>query len=117
MTSMDQPSKVVKRSLRQLAALANEEELRRALLPLAAEFDEWRAGRLESGELVGIIHRFHDGPAREIWKDYAYARDPALARAIATGVIERDKVPAEVLEFLGGAIECYARESQVGDSS
>jgi len=112
MTPNDQPSKVVKRSMRQLAALANEEELRRALPPLAAAFDEWRAGRLESGELVDIIHRFHDGPAREIWKDFAYARDSALARAIATGVIERDKVPADVLEFLGSAIEYYGQDSR-----
>jgi hypothetical protein len=114
---MDQPSKAVKRHLRQLAALAHEEDLRRALLPLASAFDEWRAGRLQSGELADVIHRFHDGAAREIWKSYTYAHDSAVARAIATGVLERDKVPPEVLEFLGNTIEHYAMESPGDDSS
>jgi len=36
---MEPPTKAVKRALRELAAGAHEEELRRALLPIAAAFD------------------------------------------------------------------------------
>jgi hypothetical protein len=45
---MDQPAKSVKREMRRLAAAAHEEELRRALLPVAAAFEEWRAGQAVS---------------------------------------------------------------------
>ena len=107
---MEQPSKVMKRSLRQLAALAHDEELRRALLPLAAAFEEWRAGRLESADLVEVIHQFHDGQAREIWKRYTYDPDTGVAQAIASGVIDRDKVPSDVLEHLRNAIQHFAKD-------
>jgi len=60
--------KPIKRMLREQAARAHEEELRRALLPLAAAFDRWRAGELDSFALSDLIHEFHDGESREIWK-------------------------------------------------
>ncbi len=62
---MEPPTKAVKRALRELAARAQGKDLRRALLPVSAALDELKAGRLESGDLVQIIHEFHDGPARE----------------------------------------------------
>ena len=109
---MEQPTKAVKRSLWQLAAFAHEEELRRALLPLAAVFDQWRAGQLGSGELTEIIHEFHDGPARELWKKYnSGPLEFAVAHAIVSGVIEKEAVPADVIEHCRGAIEFFATTS------
>jgi len=35
--------------------LAHEEELRRALVPLAEKFDLWRQGQVSSGKLALII--------------------------------------------------------------
>ncbi len=96
--------------MRELAALAHEEELRQALIPLAEAFEQWRAGRVESGELVDAIHRFHNGAAREIWKRYAYDLDFGVARAIATGIIPRDKVPPDVLAHLSRMIEHFTPE-------
>ena len=55
-------SKRVKRLLRDAAAAAHEEELRRALLPVAEAFERWKAGQLGSGELSEIIHRSTRGP-------------------------------------------------------
>jgi hypothetical protein len=89
-----------------LAAAAHEEELRRALLPVAVAFEEWRAGRLGSGELTERIHEFHDGPARELYKTCnSGTLELAVAQAIVAGVLKRDAVPAEVLEHCKGAIE------------
>jgi len=105
---MEQPTKAVKRALRELAAVAHEEEMRRALLPVAAAFEQWHAGQLESGELADLIHRFHDGPARELYKRFTFQPDFAVAHSIAAGVIERDKVPPEVIEHCRCAIEFFA---------
>ena len=103
---MEPPTKPVKRTLRQLAALAHEEELRRALLPIAAAFGQWHAGQLGSGELAELIHSYHDGVARELYKRYNSGPiEFAVAHAIVSGVIERDTVPAEVLDYCRGAME------------
>jgi hypothetical protein len=101
-----EPTKSVKHALRRLSAVAHEEELQRALLPVATAFEEWRAGQLSSGELTERIHDFHQGPARELFKRY-HSGPPeyAVARAIVVGVLDRKAVPAEVLEHCKGAIE------------
>src|SRR5262249_62135187 len=62
--------KHIKRLLREHAATAHEEELRRALLPISEAFGRWARSELGSGELAEIIHRFHQGPARELWVRY-----------------------------------------------
>jgi hypothetical protein len=105
---MHELSKQAKRMLREQAGLAYEEELRRALLPLAEDFDRWRRGELESGELSERIHRFHQGPAREIWSTYHSGIETvAVAHAIHTGILQRENVPPELLESLGPALSFY----------
>jgi hypothetical protein len=107
---MREPTKSVKRALRSLSAVAHEEELRRALLPVATAFEEWRAGRLGSGELTERIHDFHEGPARELFKKYdSGPLEYAVAQAIVVGVLDRKAVPVEVLEHCKGAIELVER--------
>ncbi len=105
---MEPPTKAVKRALRELAARAHEEDLRRALLPVSAAFDEWKAGRLGSRGLAQIIHEFHDGPARELFKFYNGDHRAAVGYAIASGMLERDQASPAVLEHCRGAIEYFA---------
>ncbi len=111
--------KHLKRLLREHVALAHEEELRRALLPLADDFERWRRGEVSSGELSERIHEFHQGPAREIWKAYNYG-SPALsvAYAIHSGILRREQVPAELLEILGPSLESLEQQegSQVDEA-
>ena len=112
---MREPTKSVKRALRRLSAAADEEELRRALLPVAAAFEEWRAGQLGSGELTERIHDFHQGPARELFKRYySGPLEYAVAQAIVVGVLDRKAVPADVLEHCKGAIEFLEKTSGDG---
>jgi hypothetical protein len=61
---MGEMPKRVKHALREVAMRAHEEELRRAIVPLAEAFEQWRAGKVSSGELVDLIHNFHQGPAK-----------------------------------------------------
>jgi len=109
-TSADVPKRI-KRLLRELAAEAHEEELRRALVPLAEAFKRWEQRELGSGELSELIHKFHQGPARDLYLRYntPYLRT-SVAYAIVAGILDRTAIPAELLDHLAGAIEFYERE-------
>ena len=115
---MQDVPKHVKRLLREHAAAAHEEELRRALLPLAEAFKRWEKGELGSGELSELIHEFHQGPSRELWVRYnpgsTSRLDLPVAYAIATGVLDRTKVPAELLEHCARAIAFYEEQGAIG---
>jgi len=99
--------KRIKRLLREYAAAAHEEELRRALLPISEAFGRWARAELGSGEL-SVIHRFHQGPARELWVRYNTPHlEIPVAFAITTGVLGRETIPAELLAHLAGALRFY----------
>jgi hypothetical protein len=108
---MRDTSKRIKRLLREQAALAHEEELRRALLPLAAAFEEWKAGDLSSGALGVRIHEFHQGPSRRLFSKYNNAPlDTVVAYAIVSGILDASQVPDELQEHLSTAIAFYKKE-------
>ena len=105
---MPEASRRVKRLLREYAAAAYEEDLRRALLPVAEAFKRWERNELDSSELSEIIHKFHQGPARDLWLRYDTPyQDMAVAHAITTGLLKKDTVPAELLDYLAGPLRFY----------
>jgi hypothetical protein len=111
-TPHDMP-KHMKRALRDVATEAYEEELRRALLPLADAFEKWRAGQLDSGGLTALVHKFHDGAARDLFKKYNYGPlHLAVAEAIVSGALDRSRVPQELLEALERAIAFYEEQER-----
>ncbi len=102
----------MKRVLRDLSMKAHEEELRRGLLPLAQAFDDWRDGKISSGELTEIIHEFHQGSARDLFVRYNRGVLTAnVAHAVASGILSRSDVPEEALEYLEGLITFYGEEA------
>ena len=108
---MKERPKSLKRMIREWAGKAHDEELNRALAELAKAFKQWEKGSLSGAELNVRIHRFHQGESQEIFRSYATnRREVPLARAIATGVIERANVPAKVPERLVGLIEMYEKD-------
>ena len=107
--------KRIKRLLREYAGKAHEEDLRRALVPLAEAFKRWERGDLRSHEISDLIHVFHQGPARQIYLRYDRGSAPAVAGAIVAGILDRHEIPAELLNYLSGlitAFEDYAREDE-----
>ena len=108
---MAETPKRIKRLLREYAAVAHEGELRQALLPIAEAFKRWERGELDSGELSEVIHKFHQGPARDLWVRYDTAHlEMAVAFAITMGLLRRDAIPAELLDHLAGPLRFYAEE-------
>jgi len=98
--------KQTRKGLRELADKAYEEELRRALTPLAEAFERWRERTASSFEISGLIHEFHQGPSRRIWGTYnALKPDALVARAVALGLLARETLPAELAASLAQRIE------------
>jgi hypothetical protein len=94
--------------LRELADQAYEEELRRALTPLAEAFERWRARTASSFEISDLIHEFHQGPSRRIWGTYnALKPDALVARAVALGLLAGETLPAELAASLAQHIEAF----------
>lgn len=110
---MNKLPKRLRKLLREHRDRAWEAEMGCALGELAERFDQWRAGTLSAEELNDAVHVYHDGTGREIWKRYALGEpEPALAAAVARGVIERESLPPEVLEHLGPYLGLFASNTE-----
>jgi hypothetical protein len=98
-------TKSQKRRIRDLAAIAYERDLAAELGKLEAEFRRWRANEIDAYTLSNLIHRFHGGPARELFNRYdSSVLSFALAGAIRRGVVTEAEAGPEALEALAGLL-------------
>jgi hypothetical protein len=94
-------TKAQRRRIRELGGMAYERELSEHLTALESEFKRWRASEIDGFALSEAIHRFHQGPARDLFSKYESSYlDFAVANAIHRGVLSEDEVGADVLEGL-----------------
>jgi hypothetical protein len=108
---MPETTKRIKRLVREYAAIAHARELGQASRDLDVQFGRWRNGEINAAELNDVIHEFHDGPSRDIWRKYATNRlEAALGLAVAIGILRREGLPAELLQHLAGFIDFYQAE-------
>jgi len=95
-------TKAQRRRLRELGGIAYERDLSEHLTALESEFKRWRAGEIDAFALSEAIHRFHQGPSRDLFTQYEPSHlDFAVAHAIHRGVLTEDEAGAEALEALG----------------
>lgn len=94
--------KAIKRALRSLVGLAHETELRKALEELHGDFRTWKSGGIDSFELSDRIHKFHDGPNRDIYLRYSSRLDLRflVQHALHDGLVQQAAVPNEVWPYL-----------------
>jgi hypothetical protein len=105
---MAETPKRIRKLVREWAGEAHEEELRRALLPIAEAFDRWKRGDVASSELSNVIHKFHQGPARDLFVKYnTNRREAPVAHAIVSGILDKQKIPPELLQHLASWISFY----------
>lgn len=105
---MQDSPKRIKRLVREWAGVAHDRDLRKALGELRVQFGRWERGEISPFELNEFVHQFHDGTSREIWKRYATNHlEPAVASAVAAGILQREELPAELLQHIAGLIEFY----------
>jgi hypothetical protein len=96
-------TKAQRRRLRELGALAYERELSTELANLEFEFKRWRGGEIDTFALSEAVHRFHQGPAQQLFSKYEDANlDFAVAAAIHRGFLSEEQVGAEMVELLSG---------------
>ena len=108
--------KNIKRLLREFMVEAYERELHRELSKLDQGFAEWRDGQISSGELSYRVHQYETGPSRELYKKYNVSyHDMNVAYAIATGILKRDEIPAELLEAISGLLAFYQSHKEKGE--
>jgi hypothetical protein len=108
---MQEVSKRIKRLVREWAAIAHDRELRKALSELRVQFDRCERGDIDAVELNELVHRFHQDTSREIWKRYARTHlEPAVASAVAAGVLRKEELPAELVQHIAGLIEFYEHD-------
>jgi hypothetical protein len=100
--------KPIKKLIREYHGKAYEKELHRELTKLDRSFTEWRDGKIDSWDLGNRIHEYEVGPSRQLRKQYTpEVADMMLAYAIVAGILDRDEIPAELLEALERPLGFY----------
>ncbi len=60
--------------------------------------------------MIPVIHEFHQGPSRDLFKKYTEPRFPldmAVTHAIVTGVLNDGQMEREFLDRLGAVLQTY----------
>ena len=105
-------TKAQKRELGRVAGLAYERELSVALSELEVYFQRWREGQIEPHDVSDEIHKFHQGASRKLWSRYHGVDDYLVAvEAIATGVVERQEVAADLLQIMEPSFSLFQYKS------
>jgi len=90
---MEQLNKHIRKLLREAMGKAYERELTSELEKLNASFERWGRGELSPFELTEEIHRFHQGPNRELFSRYQNGDSLlAVAAAVSAGFIRLDEL-------------------------
>ena len=113
---MTEYSKHIKRLPRELAAEAYEKELSRELAKLEKSFEEWREGKINSGELSHRVHQYEMGSSRELHTKYNDGEnDLNVAYAIVTGMLNREDIAEELIEAIDKHIHFYESLKDSGE--
>jgi hypothetical protein len=108
---MEEVPRRIKRQVREWAGIAHDRDLHKALGERRAQFDRWERGEIDSVALNECVHRYHQDMSREIWKRYATAHlEPAVASAVAAGVLRKEELPSELLRHIDGLIDFYEHD-------
>ncbi len=110
-------SRDIRKEMRQLVETAHDRELCLYLSYLEKRFAEWRNGQIDTGELSGFIHEFHDGTARAVYKTYTVLKpDQLVARALGIGLLRGEEVSEGLRHTLSDAINYYTEHCTIDEN-
>lgn len=100
-------TKKIKKELNYLDGLAYERNLDLELAKLQAQFLQWQEKQISGFELTELIHKFHQGPARDLYLTYQGTSMNAIrvARAIVNDIIAPSEVSEETTKALANQIK------------
>ena len=109
-----------RKTLRRLAAVAHERELREHLMVLHDRFQDWLKERIDGFAMRDLIQEFHDRSARDLAVIYdQLPLEMQVARALVRGLLSEEEVPQQFREEHTNAIDFFkedARQTDAGDA-
>ena len=115
---MKKYDKKTMKKLRELGAIAYERELDQALSELDASFKQWRAKEIDGFELSDLIHKFHDGKSRDLYKYYHRANpEMAVSRALVLKILRQSEIPANVYEQIAELLKFFKADFEEDTTS
>jgi hypothetical protein len=80
--------------------LARTREQASHLRELGARLDEWREESITGDALDSAIHKYHQGPARDVYFRYGSTNAPEVivGMAVGLGFLSKDDIPDELWE-------------------
>lgn len=99
-------TKSQRKEVKRLSDLAHQRELEGAMEDLEANFGRWRKGEIDVFHLNELIHQFHNGVSRDLYKFYGLSEaHHGVAFGLARGIIDESEVDPEIREKLGELID------------
>lgn len=97
---MNELTKKQKKHIREMAGVAYEREMSAALERLLASFQKWKRGEMTPFDLDEEIHQYHNGRARDLYKQYATGDpDMAVLFALRKGVLKIEELSEDCRSF------------------
>lgn len=100
---LDGYGKSVKKEILRLNGIVYEREMNRETAKLLEHFREWESGKLDVFQLNDLIHEYHNGPSRELYKQYVMGQncaDFSVACGIRDGLLKPDEVSPDTMAAL-----------------
>jgi hypothetical protein len=108
-------TKSERKRIRQIADLAWERGRRIELRKIAVAIEEMECGRLTPFDVTDCIHRFHDGAARDLYKQFSNSLPwLAVCRAHLDGVLTDDDIADASDNIRDGIREFAATFARLG---
>ncbi|MBL7072333.1 MAG: hypothetical protein ISS33_00980 [Candidatus Omnitrophica bacterium] len=108
MNKMKKYPKPIKKNLKELVSVAYKRELDNYTEHLAKYFDRWRTKKIDCFQLKEIIHKFHNGIFRELWKKYNLpCEDVLISMAVAKNIIKKEEINPDTFEHIKDMIDSY----------
>jgi hypothetical protein len=106
-----------KSTLRALARIAYERELKSTLSILATKFDNWKMGKVTSFEMEELVHKYDCNESRKLWSLYnSSSVHSIVARAVASGLLSEEEVGTTIINLLAEQIAFFQEANRKNGS-
>ena len=104
-------TKKQKKHIRELASVSYERELAAALDKLLVAFQKWKEGGISPFELNEQIHKYHNGTARDLFKQYAMGDpDMVVMFALAEGILKIEDLNEDCRTFYRDRLDRFQKQ-------
>ena len=100
MLHADELTKKQRKHIREMSGVSYERELATALDKLLTAFQKWKQGEISLFDLNEEIHQYHNGTARDLYKQYVMGDpDMAVLFALVKGILKIEELDKDCQTF------------------